>query len=128
MSDGQVTLSMLHELALLYLGLAHGADGNLDPEECHEIEAKLRRWQPDKDPAMIHHVLREATLSYMDDLSDRRINQAVSTLRRTLPDWLRQEIVDDMADVAKADGAVVAGETDFISRLARDWNVAAQPA
>src|SRR5690625_7784534 len=78
--QGQITLSLLHDLALLYLGLAHGADEDLDPQETLEIAAKLRRWQPDKDPKLIDHVIREDTLTYINGQTDQRIQDAVSIL------------------------------------------------
>lgn len=127
MSEGQVTLALLHDMALLYLGLAHGADGTLDPEETHEIAAKLRRWQPDKDPALIDHVIREATLTYLNGSSVSRVEEAVDTLKEVLPEHLRLDVLRDLADVARADGAVVTGESDFIQSLADAWHLAYTP-
>lgn len=123
MSEGQVTLALLHDMALLYLGLAHGADGNLDPNETHEIAAKLRQWQPDKDPALIDHVMREATLTYMNGATRDKLQHAVDTLSETLPERLRLAILRDLSDIAKADGMVLRGESDFISNLALAWGV-----
>ena len=40
-----INLGMLHELALLYLGLA-AADADVATTETKEIAMKLRRWQP----------------------------------------------------------------------------------
>ena len=123
MSQGQVTLALLHDMALLYLGLAHGADGNLHPEETHEIAAKLRRWQPDKDPALIDHVMREASLSYLNGANASRVEEAVGTLREALPETLRQAVLRDLADIARADGSVATGESDFIQSLAQAWRL-----
>lgn len=123
MSEGQVTLAVLHEMALLYLGLAHGADGTLHPDETHEIAAKLRQWQPDKDPALIDHVIREASLTYLNGASADRVEQAAETLRSSLPEAVRQDILRDLADIARADGSVVSGESAFIRSLADAWNM-----
>jgi uncharacterized tellurite resistance protein B-like protein len=123
MSEGQVTLALLHDMALLYLGLAHGADGDLHPEETHEIAAKLRRWQPDKDPALIDHVIREASLTYLNGTNVARVEEAVDTLKDSLPETLRQAVLRDLADIARADGAVVSGESDFIRSLAQAWRL-----
>ncbi len=118
MSEGQITLTVLHDLALLYLGLAHGADDELDPSETTEIEAKLRQWQPHKDPALIHHVLREATLSYMNEHGEKRLKEAVDVLGRQLPERLRIAILRDLEDIAQADRQVTEGEEHFINRVA----------
>ena len=123
MSEGQVTLALLHDMALLYLGLAHGADGSLDPEETHEIAAKLRRWQPDKDPALIDHVMREASLSYMNGPNVETVEEAVGTLKEALPEDVRAAVLRDLADIARADGYFAAGESDFINSLAQAWRL-----
>ena len=123
MSEGQVTLTLLHDLALLYLGLAHGTDEDLDPSETHEIAAKLRRWQPDKDPALIDHVLREATLTYLNCTDEEPIREAVETLKKVLTKDLRQKILHDLHDIARADGSVALEETHFIHAVAAAWEI-----
>lgn len=123
MSEGQITLAVLHDMALLYLGLAHGADGSLHPDESHEIAAKLRRWQPDKDPALIDHVMREASLSYLNGADFRQVEAAVETLKESLPEHVRQAVLRDLADIARADGSVVSGESEFIQSLADAWRL-----
>ena len=122
-SEGQSTLALLHELALLYLSLAHGADGHLDPAESDEIAVKLRRWQPDKDPALIDHVVREATLTYRNSSDTARMQEAADSLKSSLAERLREAILRDLADIARADGTVVSAEDDFIRRLAANWNI-----
>jgi uncharacterized tellurite resistance protein B-like protein len=121
--QGQITLATLHDLALLYLGLAHGTDGDLDPMETLEIAAKLRQWQPDKDPKLIDHIIREATLSYLNGASVDRLQEAVETLRQTLPEQVRKEILKDLSDIARADGSVIVEESQFIRQLAESWGL-----
>lgn len=123
LNEGQMTLSVLHDLALLYLGLAHGADGSLDPSETREIALKLREWQPDKDPKLIDHVLRDATLTYMNGASEDRLHEVVVSLKDLLNDDARREILHDLSDIAQADGTVKTGESHFVEHLASVWNV-----
>ncbi|MFW5973222.1 MAG: TerB family tellurite resistance protein [Bacteroidota bacterium] len=123
MNRGQITLALLHDLALLYLGLAHGADEDLDPHETMEIAAKLRRWQPDKDPALIDHVIREATLTYLNGANDQRLQEAVQILGNELNRPLLQSILADLVDIARADGTVVPGEKSFIREIADSWSL-----
>lgn len=127
-SRGQITLTLLHDLALLYLGLAHGADEDLDPQETMEIAAKLRRWQPDKDPALIDHVIREATLTYLNGANDQRLHEAVHVLGGQLNKNLLKAILDDLVDIARADGTIVAGEESFITDLADAWDLQVSPS
>ncbi len=123
MSEGQLTLTLLHDLALLYLGLAHGADEDLDPAETRQISASLRRWQPNKDPALIDHVIREATLTYMNGANPQRLDKAVDVLKNALPRDLRATILSDLSDIARADGEILTEEKDFIYRLANEWGL-----
>lgn len=122
-SQGQITLTLLHDLALLYLGLAHGADENLDPAETKQIAASLRRWQPDKDPALIDHVIREATLTYLNGADSERMTEAVHVLRDSLSQDLRMIILRDLAAIARADGEILSEERDFIQTIADDWEL-----
>lgn len=122
-SQGQITLTLLHDLALLYLGLAHGADESLDPAETKQIAASLRRWQPDKDPALIDHVIREATLTYLNGTTSERMKETVRVLRDALSQDLRRVILQDLAEIARADGEILSEERNFISTIAADWNL-----
>lgn len=127
MSKGQLTLTLLHDLALLYLGLAHGADEDLDPAETRQISASLRRWQPDKDPALIDHVIREATLTYLNGANPKRVDEAVHVLKEALPQDLRTTILHDLSDIARADGEILSEEKNFIHRLADEWELDYEP-
>ena len=122
-TEGQVTLHTLHDLALLYLGLAKGADEELDPSETKEMALKLRRWQPQRDPALIDHVIREAMMTYLNDPTDERLQEAAENLTDAFSDNLRQSILQDLADIARADGRVISGETSYIQNLAETWDV-----
>ena len=122
-TEGQVTLHTLHDLALLYLGLAKGADKELDPSETKEMALKLRRWQPQRDPALIDHVIREAMLTYLNDASEERLHEAAEALSDAFSDNLRRLILQDLTDIAQADGQVISDETSYIQSLADIWGV-----
>lgn len=122
-TQGQITLSLLHDLALLYLSLAHGTDDDLAPSESRAMAINLRRWQPDKDPALIDHVIREATLSYLNRANTTRVEDAVRTLREALPEVTRSAILSDMLEIAKADGKIIPAEGGFIREIADSWGI-----
>ncbi len=121
-----IPLGQLHDLALLYLGLAHGTDAHLDHAEEQTIVARLYRWQPNRDPALLTHVLRDAMLTYFDDPSPARIDRAVASLGKTLSQSVRRSIVEDLQAIARADGRVVTAEATFISRLRQTWGFDAE--
>ncbi len=118
-----IPLGQLHDLALLYLGLAYGADADLAGAEEREIVARLYRWQPDRDPALLEHVLRDAKLTYLNDPSKTRIEKAIESLGTSLSPDVQRSIVDDLGRIARADGTVVAGEETFIQRLRTAWGM-----
>lgn len=126
-SEGQLTLTLLHDLALLYLGLAHGADEDLDPAETRQIAASLRRWQPDKDPALIDHVIREATLTYLNGANPQRLREAIHVLKEALSHDLREIILHDLSEIARADGEILSAERDFIQKIADEWELDFRP-
>src|SRR5690606_12738048 len=107
----------------LYLSLAHGADEDLDPSEHNAIAAKLRAWQPDKDPALIDHVIREATLTYLNGANRERLREAVDMLKDKLPELVLRHILVDLADIARADGEIIDEERLFIGQIAEAWNI-----
>lgn len=119
-AEGSITLNQLHELVLLYLGLAR-ADNDLDPNETQEIALKVRQWQPNKDPALIEHVIREAELTYENEHGVDRIQEATVELGEALPESLRRDIMSDLTDIARADGRVEIDETHYINQIARGW-------
>ena len=121
--EGESGLALLHDLALLYLGLAQGADDELDPSETKEVAACLRRWQPDKDPALIDHVIRDVSLSFEEEATPEEVRAAVESLGESLSEDLRQEILGDLAEIARADGLVLQQEKDFVEQIAVTWGV-----
>jgi uncharacterized tellurite resistance protein B-like protein len=116
-----VSIAHLHDLAVLYLGLAYGADADLDSAEMQEIVARLYKWQPNRDPAMLQHVLREASMTYFNNPSRERLETIIETLGEALDPDTRAAILEDLLGIAKADGEVVALERDYISHLRRIW-------
>ena len=121
MSDSSVTPDQLRDLALLYLALAHGADEHLDPEEVRAISVKLRDWQPDRSPAYIDHVIREATLSYLNRRDRAQLRAIVDELGEALPEAFREQVLRDLAGIAEADGVVAEAEREFIREIADRW-------
>lgn len=121
MSDSSVTPDQLRDLALLYLALAHGADEDLDPEEVRAISVKLREWQPDRSPAYIDHIIREATLSYLNRRDRAQLRALVEALGDALPEAFREQVLRDLVTIAEADGTVAEAERVFIREIADTW-------
>ncbi len=122
-SSGRFTLAVLHDLALLYLALAHETDNALGPGEEKAISELLRQWQPDKDPKLIDHVIRDAVFSYINREHTDRVPAAVATLGGALPPETLVEVLHDLKKVAQADGHFAHEEGAFIRRIAAAWRL-----
>lgn len=115
--------STLHDLALLYLFLAHGADAEIDPAERDTIVRRLGAWQEESDDDHILHTLDEVMLTYVGPHSQDLLNAAMVSLKDAMEPGLRVAILNDLADVASADGVLRPGEISFIQQLAYYWEV-----
>lgn len=112
---------LLHDLALLYLALALGTDGELSREELAAIMDQLQSWAPGADPALCEHALREAVLSYGNGVDAERIDALVDGLRSGLGAEGRARVLADLRTLALSDAVVRTQETAFIDRVERAW-------
>lgn len=118
---------LLHNLALIYIALAHSTDEELSDPEVETIAGRLRAWQHVRTET-VASALKEALDDYVKDDADKRVRQAVFAIRDALPEPERQHIVDDLMEVALADGRFLFDESSFIGELAGAWNVRAGEA
>lgn len=112
---------LLHDLALLYLALAHGADGKLDASEQASMRDQLRAWAPGTDPALCDHALREAGLSYGNGVSAQRLDDLLQRLHTALDADGRARVLADLVELSEADDRVESGETALIEKVATAW-------
>lgn len=113
--------SILHDLAVLYLALAHGADRDLDPAELVAVSDQLRAWAPGEDPAVVSHVLREAKLTYANGIAPENLDELVVRLGEKLDAPARERVLGDLREIARADQQVNAGEVNLIEHVAASW-------
>lgn len=115
--------TIAHDLALIYLALTHGADAELASAEVDAMSRKLHEWHSDFELDRIKSIMHEVMLVYMGSSGDQMLETAIASVADEMPKATRIAILNDLADIASADGAIVMGEVDFIQQLARDWNV-----
>ena|SRR5690606_10854535 len=113
----------LHDLALVYLALTHGADAEIDPSETLVMREKLLTWYPDKPRTKLDEILQQVMLVYMSEARGQMVDASVASLRQALPKGKRIAVLNDLAEIASADGLIVPGEVSFIQQLARIWEV-----
>lgn len=121
--DGLNSVTLLRHLTLLYLGLAQGADDDLDEAETRAMKARLRRWVPGKDPALIDHVIRDVSMAQREEVDVERVREAADLLGEHLSREARETILRDLAEIARADGVVLREEKDFIRHVAQAWHL-----
>jgi uncharacterized tellurite resistance protein B-like protein len=116
--------TVTHDLALIYLALTHGADDDLDSAEVDAMSRKLREWQQDTfEVDRIRKIMQDVMLVYVGSSGEQMLEAAIASVADSMPKPTRIAILNDLADIATADGTVVMGEVDFIQQLARDWGV-----
>ncbi len=115
--------TVTHDLALIYLALTHGADKELDTSEVDAMARKLSEWHDDFGVDRIKSIMREVMLVYMGASGDQMLEAAIASVGDEMPKKTRIAILNDLADIASADGTIVMGEVDFIQQLAREWHV-----
>jgi hypothetical protein len=113
---------LLHDLGLLALTLAHGADGTLDRAELAAIWEQLEAWVPGENPALVENALREATLSYANGLNDEQLDALLARLREALDHPERARVLADLRVLAAADAEVRSSEVALVERVEAAWS------
>ncbi len=114
---------LIHELAFLFIIVAHSPDNALNSEEIDTILDRLHEWQPDLSEEAVREVVRSALHVYSEEPGQDLIQDSVEALKKALPDVQRLAVLDDLHCVAKADGSVTDDEQEIIRSLARAWDV-----
>ena len=115
--------SPLHDLALVYLELAHGTDDDISDSEVDAIAEKINEWVPNADGAQIIEVVHQAMHAYVQGPDKRLFEDSVDKLKRVVPRHQRAALLADLNFVAGADGQITAKERELIDKLTRAWDV-----
>lgn len=114
----------MHDVAYLFLFLAADVDGQLDEAEVEAIAEVLRRRLPRWSEEEVSAVVRAAEAA-RKGAAPRSVREIVVGLRHApLSDAQRTALLDDLLQVARADGRVLRAEERFVEAVARAWGVA----
>ncbi|MBE2187404.1 MAG: TerB family tellurite resistance protein [Rhodothermales bacterium] len=113
----------LHEMALLFIALAHGTDHELAPAEIETGTRLLGKWAPESPESVVKKTLCDVMLAYIAPERDQLIALAAESLRQTLSPNERLGILNDLTDLAYADGKLLPLEVSFIQQLASYWGL-----
>ena len=122
-SSGPSEWSVLHDVALLYLALAHGTDLDIDPTEQITMMEKIKTGYPDIGPWRARQILQEVMLTYLGEHSRQMVEAAMASIKASMSKEERIGVLNDLAELATADGTIVPGEVSFIRQLASYWEV-----
>jgi uncharacterized tellurite resistance protein B-like protein len=114
---------LIHELAFLYIVVAHSADDNLDNREIEVILDRLHEWQADLSEEALRDVFRRALQVYASEPDQALIQESVEALKEALPHIQRLTALDDLNTVACADGPLSDNERELLLNLSRAWDV-----
>jgi uncharacterized tellurite resistance protein B-like protein len=116
---------VLDHLAFIYLLLAHGTDDELSETEVRLIHRKLREWQPALGERDVGEVLVDAAARYKSRPNEQALAEAVRAVKAALPQPQRMAALNDLVQIANADGFFLDDEEDMINALMEAWELAA---
>ena len=114
---------LLRDLALIYLTLAHGTDEDLNDAEVDTIAEVLRVWQDETQQETRLSAIKDALARYERDDALDQVNKAIRRVGEAVPEARREQILDDLVEIALADGQFLHAESTFIGELAEAWEV-----
>ena len=115
--------SLLHDIALLYIVLAHSSDNKITDVEINAMVERMSDWQPEQPEKDIRKVLRTALTFYSEGPDQEALQQSVQSVRDMMPVMHRLVLLDDLVYIAQADGAIKESERGIIDNLSQSWGV-----
>lgn len=114
---------VLHDLAYIYLVLAHGTDNDLTETEVQVMTNKLQEWQTVDASVEMRSVLASAMDVYALGEDAERLKRSIQSIRTALPRQKRMAAMNDLVKIANADGVFLDDEEDLINHLLTEWDV-----
>lgn len=115
--------TLLHDLSLIYLVVAHSTDNDLSSPEIEAIISKLGDWNEGMSEQDVRDVVRSALRFYAEGPDEEALQQSIVAVKQNLPVIQRLAVLDDLMFVAEADGAVNEHERSMIDALAQAWDL-----
>ncbi|MFT4605664.1 MAG: tellurite resistance protein [Rhodothermales bacterium] len=121
--DDRPVWTLLHDIALLAIAIAHGSEGGIDRHEISSMMTRLGGWRSDLDPDDLQAVIRTALEVFSEVNLVEVLQQCAVSVRERLPHALRLIVLDDLIAVAESDGSMNRNEADMIGSLAQAWQL-----
>lgn len=115
--------SLMHDLALLYVVLAHSTDGDLSPAEIEAIVERLAEWSPEMGHNDVRELLRVVLGVYAEQPGEKALRQSLEVVRDGLSEAQRLIVLNDLTFIAHADGAFSGEERHMVESIAQALRV-----
>lgn len=115
--------SLLHDMSLICIVLAHSTDNDLANSEIAAILDRLHHWQPDLGQEGLRKVVSEALNYYSSQPDQESLQASVKAIKDTLPPIQRIAFLDDLTHIARADGVFNDNEKEMMVSLSEAWGV-----
>lgn len=113
----------LHDLGYIYLVLAHSTDSEFSDDERQVLLRKLHAWKPDSSDCDINDVLAQVLDRYAQGANTEQFRAATASVKQAFPVDQRRVALDDLVQIANADGVFLDSEEDLINELMTAWDV-----
>ena len=123
MTPSSESWTLVHDIGLIYLALAHGTDTELSDSELDVMIQEMRRWRPSLSEAEAKEMIMECLSIYLSDDRDKELKRAIITIRRDADSNKKIAVLNDMVDLAEADGIVLFTEKQLVKSLSKIWEV-----
>ena len=117
------TWSLLHDISLMYVVMAHSTDNHLSESEIGAIVERLSEWQPDLDEGSTRRVLGDVLEFYAAEPARERLQGSVSAIKQALPMMQRLVLLNDLVYIAESDGEFTHYEKEMLASLSSAWDI-----
>lgn len=121
--DQQPAWTLLHDVGLMYIVMGHSTDNKLSDNELSVMLSRLQAWQPELEEEQARAVLRDVLTYYSSEPETDALHDAVGAIREMLPIVQRLAILDDLTQIARADGHLGNNEQEMLENLSRAWGL-----
>lgn len=115
--------SLMHDIGLMYLVMAHSTDNDLSDDEIALMIHRLQEWQPELDEGEVREVLREVLRVYSAGPDQQQLRLSLEAIRNALPPVQRLMLLNDLAQIAEVDGPYSTTEQEMLDTFSQAWQV-----
>ncbi len=119
----------MNHLAYVYAAIASG-DGSISEEELAALCEALHKWESDLSESELMPVVMRGVSTLGDDRQrgdNEQLHASIEVLARSLDQEGRAAVLDDLLDIAGADGAFLPGEGDVMLLIKQAWDAHPTP-